>query len=1087
MALVLADRVRDTTTTTGTGTVTLSGTAPTGYQTFGTAIGNGNTTYYTINAGSEWEVGIGTYSSTGPTLSRDTVLASSAGGTTKVTFSAGTKNVFVTYPAEESVYQDGSAIKAGSAILGVANGGTGASSLTSGYLVKGNGTSAVSASVVYDDGTNVGIGTASPTSLLDVFSATAATFNVRGNSTTTINAVRSSTDATGPNMVMRKARGTSAAQTAVASGDNMGTLFFSAYGGANNRNIASIAGTVDTYYSDTSIGSYLTFSTTPNGSVTIAERMRIDNAGNVGIGTTSPAFKLSVDNGIQNITRYSAQGALLLRAAAGTQASPTQITAGSSLLGNVVGQGYDGSAYQSTAEVRFYSDATVGSASSPGFMTFLTTASGSTSTTERMRIDSSGNVGVATSTPQTRFEVYGGLIAGSENRQTHPNANAAGGFKAQWNYTGGSAETDLYNLYNGASESFRFYQTTGSGTAQILYSMLPTAHLFYTGGSERMRIDSSGNLLVGGTTQYGAAKLTITNAGAYMALNTTTVGYSLLRGFDNGTERWSIGQIGFGGADGMAFYTGSANTERMRIDSSGNVGIGTTSPATALDVATGFIQLSSGATARSKLFADASVTYLTSEGARAFTISTNSTERMRIDSSGNVGIGTSSPAAKLHVKVSSDAIENYPTGTWAGRIVNAADAASYNGLVVGNRWAADASTVFEAGSIYGGGYAWASFYKVTGIGTHIWGTGTSGTERMRISSGGYVAIGNSNAAAKLSVTFSGAFTWGSAWDGNTVMFGGNGSGSGAGSGGLGISYDDTNGATLGSVIPGVNWKPMRFYSDNLQFNTNGGTERMRILSTGKVLLGTTSDTDGAPFQIDAAAYGNAVYVTRFTNSSTSTSAFNVSRWLQGASGSAIGYVGTGGSTVGTAFFQNRFVVGTQNNTALCFATNDTFRGMIDGGGQFWWGAQSTIDTVSYAPFQITNALAINTNTTAGTTAVSFFNGQGSGVRVGYIGTSGSSTSYNTSSDQRLKKNIADAVDAGSVIDAIQVRQFDWKINDEHQRYGMIAQELDEVFPEAVAHGPTETDMLAVDYSKLVPMLVKEIQSLRARVAQLEGN
>jgi len=319
------------------------------------------------------------------------------------------------------------------------------------------------------------------------------------------------------------------------------------------------------------------------------------------------------------------------------------------------------------------------------------------------------------------------------------------------------------------------------------------------------------------------------------------------------------------------------------------------------------------------------------------------------------------------------------------------------------------------------------------------------------------------------------------------MFGGNGSGSGAGSGGLGISYDDTNGATLGSVIPGVNWKPMRFYSDNLQFNTNGGTERMRILSTGKVLLGTTSDTDGAPFQIDAAAYGNAVYVTRFTNSSTSTSAFNVSRWLQGASGSAIGYVGTGGSTVGTAFFQNRFVVGTQNNTALCFATNDTFRGMIDGGGQFWWGAQSTIDTVSYAPFQITNALAINTNTTAGTTAVSFFNGQGSGVRVGYIGTSGSSTSYNTSSDQRLKKNIADAVDAGSVIDAIQVRQFDWKINDEHQRYGMIAQELDEVFPEAVAHGPTETDMLAVDYSKLVPMLVKEIQSLRARVAQLEGN
>ena len=107
MALVLADRVRDTTTTTGTGTVTLSGTAPTGYQTFGAAIGNGNTTYYTINAGSQWEVGLGTYSSTGPTLARTTVLASSNGGSL-VDFSTGTKDVFVTYPAEKSINEDAS-------------------------------------------------------------------------------------------------------------------------------------------------------------------------------------------------------------------------------------------------------------------------------------------------------------------------------------------------------------------------------------------------------------------------------------------------------------------------------------------------------------------------------------------------------------------------------------------------------------------------------------------------------------------------------------------------------------------------------------------------------------------------------------------------------------------------------------------------------------------------------------------------------------------------------------------------------------------------------------------------------------------
>lgn len=104
MALVLADRVQDTTTTAGTGAVTLSGTPPAGYQAF-SVIGNGNTTYYTIAGGSEWEVGIGTYSSTGPSLSRDTVLASSNSGSL-VPFSAGTKLVFVTYPAEKSVNYD---------------------------------------------------------------------------------------------------------------------------------------------------------------------------------------------------------------------------------------------------------------------------------------------------------------------------------------------------------------------------------------------------------------------------------------------------------------------------------------------------------------------------------------------------------------------------------------------------------------------------------------------------------------------------------------------------------------------------------------------------------------------------------------------------------------------------------------------------------------------------------------------------------------------------------------------------------------------------------------------------------------------
>jgi hypothetical protein len=116
MALVLADRVKETTTTTGTGTITLAG-AVTGFRSFAT-VGNANTTYYTIagQGTSEWEVGIGTYTASGTALSRDTVLASSAGAPTKTNFSAGTKDVFVTYPANRSVYSDGTSLISGDGI-----------------------------------------------------------------------------------------------------------------------------------------------------------------------------------------------------------------------------------------------------------------------------------------------------------------------------------------------------------------------------------------------------------------------------------------------------------------------------------------------------------------------------------------------------------------------------------------------------------------------------------------------------------------------------------------------------------------------------------------------------------------------------------------------------------------------------------------------------------------------------------------------------------------------------------------------------------------------------------------------------------
>lgn len=134
MALVVKDRVREVSTTTGTADFLLGGSSS-GFQTF-SVIGDGNTTYYAAvdQATGAWEVGIGTYSSTGPTLSRDTILESS-NANSKVSFAAGSKDVFCTYPAERSVYLD----IAGSAVTALDIGTLGASTanITSANITAG--------------------------------------------------------------------------------------------------------------------------------------------------------------------------------------------------------------------------------------------------------------------------------------------------------------------------------------------------------------------------------------------------------------------------------------------------------------------------------------------------------------------------------------------------------------------------------------------------------------------------------------------------------------------------------------------------------------------------------------------------------------------------------------------------------------------------------------------------------------------------------------------------------------------------------------------------------------------------------------
>ena len=270
--------------------------------------------------------------------------------------------------------------------------------------------------------------------------------------------------------------------------------------------------------------------------------------------------------------------------------------------------------------------------------------------------------------------------------------------------------------------------------------------------------------------------------------------------------------------------------------------------------------------------------------------------------------------------------------------------------------------------------------------------------------------------------------------------------------------------------------------------------------------GSTNGT-GAKVNIKAIATSTAGTLTALTfGTSNSTSATAVEAMRIDANGNvgigdnnplSILHIGGGSdanvpvtfapSTGGNAEFRNTSSTGTftfTNNNG----SSEAMR--IDGSGNLLVGTTSSSNTPS-------QGIALMQNTSVGSIGIGHANGTSSGNgymnfaynggAIGSVTQSGTTAVlYNTSSDQRLKENIADADDAGSKVDAIQVRKFDWKSDGSHQDYGMVAQELQTVAPEAVSGDADSEEMMGVDYSKLVPMLVKEIQSLRARVAALES-
>ena len=244
--------------------------------------------------------------------------------------------------------------------------------------------------------------------------------------------------------------------------------------------------------------------------------------------------------------------------------------------------------------------------------------------------------------------------------------------------------------------------------------------------------------------------------------------------------------------------------------------------------------------------------------------------------------------------------------------------------------------------------------------------------------------------------------------------------------------------------------------------------------------------------------GNAI---SFSQVMTLDASGNLQLGATSGSGNRLNVVGTGGIRVNEDGASTKVItirsdyagidpsVMVSSNHGLLFGTNNTERARITSGGDLLVGQVGT------GPLN-SNSLAIAPANTGGID-YNHVNGTASGIMyarfnlnattIGSITQDGTTAVlYNTTSDARLKTNIVDAPEASALIDSIKVRSFDWLSDDSHQRYGMVAQELAEVAPEAV-HAPADPDeMMAVDYSKLVPMLIKEIQSLRARVAALES-
>jgi len=431
----------------------------------------------------------------------------------------------------------------------------------------------------------------------------------------------------------------------------------------------------------------------------------------------------------------------------------------------------------------------------------------------------------------------------------------------------------------------------------------------------------------------------------------------------------------------------------------------------------------------------------------------NATEQMRLTSTG-LGIGTSSPISKLNVNggtgdtTATDAVFSLTRTTSTGnvesiKLVNTEKDTNYGNFVVQIKTTPSGS---ESPSYYTNALTLDGQYGNLGLGVtpSAWALGKA----VEVGFGGNAVWGNATSSVFL--------TQNMYYDGN-------------------FRYKNTAAASNYQQNSGVHsWyvAPSGTAGNAISF-----AQAMTLDNSGRLLLGATSGTTGQLIISSNGATQNSISFVDINGAGrTFVTGPGVGTGNVGDFGfydytaSQVGYIYTGGNSGKWAWY-----------------TAGAERARIDSSGNLLVGATTSLQT------SIGNGVVLNPNSSGGFINIghtSSSSGYGyaqflygsSATVIGSITQNGTTgVLYNISSDQRLKENIVDAPSADVDIDAIKVRSFDFISDKSNVKYGFIAQELVTVAPYAVHQPENPEEMMGVDYSKLVPMLVKEVQSLRARL------